>query len=246
MMEEKPGSLGARQHISTRFAEELEAIKNSLLEMGGKTESQIRLATEALLSGAGDTAEEAVQMDRDINQMEVEIDDQCARIIARRQPAAFDLRLIISIAKVTTDLERIGDEASKVAQMALKSTVRLPVRVAENHTTALATHVSNMLRRALDAFARLSVDAAVRVMLANKDSMEDYDAGMRLLEAAIRDNPATLKSCMDQIWALRSLDRIGDHASNIAEQIVYLVTGSDVRHMDEATLLNLLDVSTDS
>jgi len=133
-----------------------------------------------------------------------------------------------------------------VAQMALKSTVRLPVRVAENHTTALATHVSNMLRRALDAFARLSVDAAVRVMLANKDSMEDYDAGMRLLEAAIRDNPATLKSCMDQIWALRSLDRIGDHASNIAEQIVYLVTGSDVRHMDEATLLNLLDVSTDS
>jgi phosphate transport system protein len=246
MLDEKFNSLGARQHISSRFSEELEAIKNSLLEMGGKTESQIHLATEALLSGAGDIAEEAVQMDRDINQMEVDIDDQCARIIARRQPAAFDLRLIISIAKVTTDLERIGDEATKVARMALKTTVRQPVRVAEGHTTALANHVSSMLRSSLDAFARLNVNAAVRVMLGNKNARENYDAGMKLLEAAIKQNPETLKSCMDQIWALRSLDRIGDHASNIAEQIVYLVTGSDVRHMDESTLLKLLDVSTDS
>ena len=114
------GSVAGRQHISARFSAELEAIKNALLEMGGKTESQINLATRALLNGAGDVAQEVVAMDKDINRMEVDIDEQCARIIARRQPAAFDLRLIISIAKVTTDLERIGDEATRVARMALK------------------------------------------------------------------------------------------------------------------------------
>ncbi len=242
-----PGeSFGAGQHISARFSAELEAIKNALLEMGGMTESQINLATQALLSGAGDVAEKAVQMDKDINRMEVDIDDQCARIIARRQPAAFDLRLIISIAKVTTDLERIGDEAAKVARMALKSSIRAPIRVAETQTMAIAAHVSDRLRRALDSFARLNVDAAVRVLLSARETDAAYEAGMELLQAAICANPDTLKSCMDQIWALRSLDRIGDHASNVAEQIVYLVTGIDIRHMEEAALLRLLDASTDT
>lgn len=240
------GSVAGRQHISARFSAELEAIKNALLEMGGKTESQINLATRALLNGAGDVAQEVVTMDKDINRMEVDIDEQCARIIARRQPAAFDLRLIISIAKVTTDLERIGDEATRVARMALKSSIREPVRVAQSQTMAIAEHVSAMLRRALDAFARLDVDAAVRVLLSAKSAQMDYEEGMGQLQAAIGNDPGSLKSCMDQIWALRSLDRVGDHACNVAEQVVYLVTAVDIRHVDEATLVKLLDSGADT
>ena len=147
---------------------------------------------------------------------------------------------------MTTDLERIGDEATRVARMALKSSIREPVRVAQSQTMAIAEHVSAMLRRALDAFARLDVDAAVRVLLSAKSAQIDYEEGMGQLQAAIGNDPGSLKSCMDQIWALRSLDRVGDHACNVAEQVVYLVTAVDIRHVDEATLVKLLDSGADT
>lgn len=218
------------QHISAQFNAELEAIRNDLLEMGGKVENQIELAADALIRGDGGPADEAIRIDRDINRMEVDIDEQCLRILARRQPAASDLRLIIAIAKVTTDLERIGDEASRIARVASKlasDNIRDP---AELRMSRVSRHVIGMLRQALDAFARLNVDAAVRVALSDTDIDEDYNAGLRELQQAMRQDPDHIPQHLERIWALRSFERIGDHACNIAEQVVYLVRGVDVRH----------------
>lgn len=229
------------QHISAQFNAELEAIKNDLLEMGGRVENQIDLATEALLQADSGPAEEAIAIDRDINRLEMEIDEQCMRILARRQPAASDLRLIIAIAKVTTDLERIGDEASRVARVALKLASEDLGNPAELRIGRVATHVSGMLRQALDAFARLSVQAAVRVVLSDKDIDDDYQAGLEELRSAMRADPDRIDQYMDRVWALRSLERIGDHASNIAEQVVYLARGVDIRHTDNEGLKQLLN-----
>ena len=229
------------QHISARFNAELEAIKTDLLEMGGKVENQIELASIALINGDGGPAEEAVAIDREINRMEKDIDEQCIRILARRQPAASDLRLIISIAKVTTDLERIGDEASRIARVALKlagEDLNSPAVVCLGR---ISSHVSGMLRQALDAFARLSVDAAVRVVLSDKDIDEDYAAGLRELRAAMQSSPEYVDQYLERIWALRSFERIGDHASNIAEQVVYLARGVDIRHTDNEGIKSLLN-----
>ena len=231
----------ANQHISARFNAELEAIKTDLLEMGGKVESQIDLASEALINGDGGPAEEAVAIDREINRMEKDIDEQCIRILARRQPAASDLRLIISIAKVTTDLERIGDEASRIARVALKLAGEDLNSPAVVYLGRISSHVSGMLRQALDAFARLSVDAAVRVVLSDKDIDEDYAAGLRELRAAMQSSPEHVDQYLERIWALRSFERIGDHASNIAEQVVYLARGVDIRHTDNEGIKSLLN-----
>jgi len=237
MINRAPGN----QHISGRFNAELEAIKNALLEMGGKVENQIERASEALTYGEGGPAEEAIAMDRDINRMEMDIDEQCVRILARRQPAASDLRLIISIAKVTTDLERIGDEASRIAKVAIKLAGEDVDNTGVLYLGRIATHVSGMLRQALDAFARLSVDAAIRVVVSDNDIDEDYAAGLRELRSAMRVTPEHIDQYMDRIWALRSFERIGDHASNIAAQGGYLARGVDIRHTDQEGIKNLLN-----
>ncbi len=233
--------LTGRQHISAQFNAELEAIKNDLLEMGGKVENQIDLASEALIQGESGPADEVIVIDRVINQMEIEIDEQCARILARRQPAASDLRLIISIAKVTTDLERIGDEATRIARVAIKLSAENVGNPTELRIGRVAAHVSGMLRQALDAFARLSVQAAVRVVLSDNDIDDDYKAGLLELQTAMRERPDNIAQYMDLVWSLRSLERIGDHAANIAEQVVYLARGVDIRHTDNDGLKSLLN-----
>ncbi len=227
-------------HISGQFNRELELIKNDLLEMGGKVERQIELATESLTEQDGGLAEEVIQIDRDINQMEVDIDEKCARILARRQPAAGDLRLIISIAKVTTDLERIGDEASKIARLAVKLMDHAAGNPAALRSSRVGAHVTAMLHRALDAFARLDANAAIGVVLSDSDIDDDYQGGILELQRAMRTDPDEIAAYMDRVWALRSLERIGDHASNIAEQVVYLARGVDVRHTDTDGLRQLL------
>lgn len=229
------------QHISAQFNAELEAIQNALLEMGGMVEQQIELAAEALLYADSGLAEEAIELDQDINRMEVEIDEQCVRILARRQPAASDLRLLITIVKVTTDLERIGDEAAKVARQA----VRLASLGLENpvaaETQRITTQVIHMLRHTLDGFARLEVPEVARVILSDDDIDEDYEQAIGKLQRAMQANPDRIAGYMHLVWALRSLERIGDHASNIAEQVVYLARGIDVRHRGIDGIRALLD-----
>ena len=217
-------------HISGRFNAELETLRNHMLEMGGKVEQQLSNAVEALVNMDSGHAELIISQDHEVNQMEMSIDDQCESILARRQPAASDLRLVVAIIKVNTDLERIGDEAAKVARQA--------VRMAEAGNSPsnfieirhIGTHVADMLRRSLDAFARLDVTTAVEVVKNDTIVDREYGSALRSLMTFMMEDPRSIGSIINEMWALRSLERIGDHASNIAEHVIYLVRGLDVRH----------------
>jgi len=219
-----------QQHISAKFNEELESLINQMLEMGGKVEQQLSEALDALMKMDSGAAELIVNRDREVNQMEMAIDDECASILARRQPTASDLRLVVAIIKVNTDLERIGDEAAKVA----KQTVRLsedgmsPSNFIE--IRHIGSRVASMLRNALDAFARLDVNMAVEVVKGDVEVDREYGSAMRSLVTFMMEDPRDIGVILNEMWALRSLERIGDHACNIAEHVVYLVRGLDVRH----------------
>jgi phosphate transport system protein len=225
-------------HISGQFNAELEALRNQMLEMGGKVEQQLASALEALVAMDSGLAKVIIEQDHEVNQMEMSIDDQCASILARRQPAASDLRLVVAIIKVNTDLERIGDEAAKVARqtMRLSEAGNSPSNYVE--IQHIGTHVANMLRRALDAFARLDVQAAVEVVKNDSIVDKEYGSALRSLMTFMMEDPRTIGSIINEMWALRSLERVGDHASNIAEQVIYLVRGLDVRHGRLAELAN--------
>jgi len=225
-----------KQHISGQFNAELEAVKNHLLEMGGKVEQQIARAVESLLKRESGEAAQVIAGDQEVNDMEVRIDEECSRILARRQPAASDLRLVIAIAKVTTDLERIGDEATKIARQAIKLSEEGKSPSSFVEARHIGSHVTDMLRRALDAFARLDVDMAVEVVVHDAEVDSEYGTAMRSLVTFMMEDPRTIGPVLNEMWALRSLERIGDHASNIAEQVIYLVKGMDVRHIEPALL----------
>ena len=219
-----------QQHISAKFNEELESLRNQMLEMGGKVEQQLSTALDALVKMDSGEAEQVVNRDREVNQMEMAIDDECASILARRQPTASDLRLVVAIIKVNTDLERIGDEAAKVAKQA--------VRLSEDGMSPsnfveirhIGSRVANLLRNALDAFARLDVNMAVDVVKGDVEVDREYGSAMRSLVTFMMEDPRDIGVILNEMWALRSLERIGDHACNIAEHVVYLVRGLDVRH----------------
>ncbi len=228
-----------RHHISERFNSELEGIKNQLLEMGGKVEKQLNAAVAALIAGDTGEAEEIINRDHEVNQMEMRIDEECSTIIARRQPTASDLRLVMTVIKVNTDIERIGDEAAKIA--------RQGIRLAQENVSAtnyievrhIGSHVASMLRKALDAFARLDLDLAVEVVKEDADVDKEYGSAMRSLVTFMMEDPRDIGAILNEMWALRSLERIGDHAANIAEHVVYLVRGQDVRH--QKTLEEFID-----
>ena len=219
-----------KQHISERFNTELEGIKNRLLEMGGKVEEQLSAAVEALIDGDSGAAESIINRDHEVNEMEMVIDDECATILARRQPAASDLRLVVTVIKVNTDIERIGDEAAKIARQAVKLAEEgmSPTNYVE--VRHIGSHVGSMLRNALDAFARLDVELAVEVVKEDSNVDKEYGSAMRSLVTFMMEDPRDIGAILNEMWALRSLERIGDHASNIAEHVVYLVRGMDVRH----------------
>jgi phosphate transport system protein len=221
---------GYGQHISGQFNAELESLRNQLLAMGGQVEQQLTTALDALMKLDSGVAESIVRNDAEINQMEMTIDDECATIIARRQPTASDLRLVITIIKVNRDLERIGDEAAKVARQAVQLSEggMSPSSFVEiRHIGAL---VGVLLRQSLDAFARLDVTKAIEVVRGDAEVDKAYGSAMRSLVTFMVEDPRNIGAILNEMWALRSLERIGDHACNIAEHVVYLVKGLDVRH----------------
>ena len=217
-------------HISGQFNAELDALRNFMLEMGGKVEQQLTSAIAALVAMDSGQAELIINRDHEVNQMEMSIDEQCATILARRQPAASDLRLIVAIIKVNTDLERIGDEAAKVALQAMRLSEAGHSPSSFLGIRHIGTCVAEMLRRALDAFARLDAEAAVDVVRSDRVVDQEYGNALRSLMTFMMEDPRAIGSIINEMWALRSLERIGDHASNIAEHVIYLVRGMDVRH----------------
>jgi len=219
-----------QQHISAKFNEELESLRNHMLEMGGKVERQLGTALEALVKGDSGEAELIVDRDSEVNQMEMAIDDECASILARRQPTASDLRLVVAIIKVNTDLERIGDEAAKVAKQAVRLSGESTSPSNFVEVRHIGNRVASMLHNALDAFARLDVEMAVSVVKGDTEVDREYGSALRSLVTFMMEDPRDIGAILNEMWALRSLERIGDHACNIAEHVVYLVRGMDVRH----------------
>jgi phosphate transport system protein len=218
------------QHISQQFNSELEEVRSHFLAMGGQVEKQVGDAIISLLDANSRLAEEVQENDKNINQMETQIDEELVRILARRQPAASDLRFIIAIGKSITDLERIGDEAAKVARYA----IALCEEGESPRGYVEARHIGNqvriMLHDALDAFARFDADLAFQVMQADGAIDTEYKTAMRALMTYMMEDSRSISRVLSVMWVLRSLERIGDHARNISEQLIFLVKGADVRH----------------
>lgn len=232
-------------HISRQFSTELEDIRARVLQMGGLVEQQIEHALEALNKGSTAEGEAVIMNDTQVNKMEVAIDEECCQIIARRQPAASDLRLVVAVIKTITDLERIGDEAEKVARMAVRLAGEERPKNNYAEIQALGSHVRQMVHDALDAFARLDIEAALRVAREDRKVDQKYEGTMRQLITYMMEDPRTISRVMNVIWAARAVERIGDHARNICEYIIYLVKGKDVRHTSldqvEKEILGKLD-----
>ncbi|MEP5765661.1 MAG: phosphate signaling complex protein PhoU [Halieaceae bacterium] len=230
-----------KQHISEQFNTELDGVKTRMLEMGGVVEQQIAAAVSSLVATESGEAELVVARDDEVNALEVEIEEECSRILARRQPAASDLRLILAINKVITDLERIGDEAAKIARQAINLSEEGVSPSGYVEMRHIGQHVIAMLRNSLDAFARLDVEAAVNVALEDTVVDQEYANAMRSLLTYMMEDPRVIGSVINEMWALRSLERIGDHASNIAEHVIYLVKGLNVRHVEVDEIIARLE-----
>ena len=225
---ERPSVTG--RHISRKYDEALEDVRTSVLEMGGLVEEQIMNALAALAEFDSEIGERVVRDDYKINRLEVQIDEECTRIIALRQPAASDLRLVIAIIKTITDLERMGDEAEKIGRTAVRLGGNAPRRMRYAGVRNLGRHVQQMVHQALDAFARLDVEAAVDIAREDKTVDLEYAACMRELVTYMMEDPRRISEVLDMLWCARALERIADHAKNIGEYIVFLVKGKDIRH----------------
>ncbi|MBI2381524.1 MAG: phosphate signaling complex protein PhoU [Gammaproteobacteria bacterium] len=222
------------QHISKQFNAELENLREQVLAMGGIVEHQLGDALHALVEGDTEIADRVIKEDERVNTMEMDIDHQCNYILAKRQPAAGDLRLILTIIKAIADLERIGDEARKVAKMANHLVELQTFSGNKNQFAAilhLGNHVRTMLHGALDAFARMNVEAAITTALEERAIDSEYNALLRQLSTYMMEDPRSISAVLDVIWAARALERIGDHARNVCEYVVYMVQGKDVRHV---------------
>jgi len=230
--------LNSGQHISRQFNDELEAVRSKVMEMGGLVESQLTAAVRAMVAGEPDKAAEIAQNDYKVNALEVEIDEECTRILARRQPAASDLRLVMAVIKTITDLERIGDEAERVARMAKYMKGDRFESAIMSEVEHMGQLVHGMLHDVLDAFARTDVDQAIEVV--DRDDKVDtkYESITRQLITYMAEEPRTIPLVLNVMWAARALERIGDRSQNIAEYIVYLVKGKDVRHTTREEMLD--------
>lgn len=222
-------SLNVGRHISGQFNEDLERVINHVMQMGGLVEKQLNDALTAVCNGDEDLAKQVHSNDYQINNLEVSIDDECTRIIAKRQPAAGDLRLIMAIIKTITDLERIGDEAQKIAQVALESLTSDQKDLLLNLDN-LGRRVLEYLQITLDAFTRMDVETAI-TNHKNDDKIDrEYEALMRQLMTYMMEDPRSIPQIMTVIWSARALERIGDRCQNICEYIIYFVKGKVVRH----------------
>lgn len=222
--------LNLSHHISRQFNEELENVRSQVLKMGGIVEQQMAEAVQALVHGDVELAERVVRNDYRVNALEVAVDEECTRIVARRQPAASDLRLVMAVIKTISDLERIGDEAKRVAKMVAEQrngTVNEEVRQEMEH---MGTLVRDMLRKVLDAFARTDVDTAMAVVRDDEKVDAKYGSITRQLMTYMAEDPRSIPMTLNILWAARAMERIGDRCQNIAEYIFYLVHGRDIRH----------------
>lgn len=219
-------------HISRRFNKDIEDLRNNVLTMGGLVESQLSRAIAAIVSGDSDLGLKVANDDYKVNSLEVSIDEECSRILATRSPAAGDLRLIVAIIKTITDLERVGDEAEKIGFLASQLAAMDRPSDSYRELRYLGNHVAEMLRAAMDAFARLDVDAALGVVKEDEAVDDEYDAITRQCITFMMEDPRSIRRFMNVTWAARSLERIGDHAKNIGEYVIYMVQGRDVRHTE--------------
>jgi len=222
----------ADKHLSTQFDSEMNGVSSRVMELGGLVESQIRQAMYALSQFSAETASRVVEIEGSVNAMEVEIDREISSIIGRRQPTARDLRLLMAMSKTTANLERVGDEAEKIARMVLSiveksGTVRaLPA----SELRVAADLASGLLRKALDAFARLDTATAVAILKEDDLIDREFDGFVRKLITYMMEDPRTISASLDLLFLAKAIERIGDHAKNIAEFIIYIVKGADVRH----------------
>jgi phosphate transport system protein len=217
-------------HISRRFNKDIEDLRNSVLAMGGLVEAQLSKAVTAIVSGDSELGLRVANDDYMVNELEVSIDEECGRILATRSPAASDLRLIVTIIKTITDLERVGDEAEKIGYLAAQLAAMDRPADSYSELKILGNHVSNMLRDAMNAFARLDIDAAYDVVAEDERVDKEYDALTRQCITFMMEDPRSIKRFINVTWVARSLERIGDHAKNICEYLIYMVEGRDVRH----------------
>ena len=224
------------EHINKQFDQDLEAIRSRMLQMGGLVEAQVRAAIAGYLEADAEAAAQVIAGDAGVNELELAIDNDLGQIIVRRQPAASDLRLILAAIKIVTDIERIGDEAAKIARMAKDNAgapLQGPRRAAIQHLSDVAI---GMLRRALDAFARLDAAAAAKVCAEDAAIDDEFRGIMRQLITFMMEDPRTISPSLQLVWVAKAFERVGDHAKNIAEYVIYVVKGRDVRHMPLADL----------
>ncbi len=228
-MDQQQTNIGS--HISRRFDVELEDVRNRVLAMGGLVEQQLANAVRALIDCDAGMAEEVVRNDHRVNAMEVAIDEECTHILARRQPAASDLRLVLAVVKTITDLERIGDEVERIARftghMAREENCRYNLG---NNMEHMAETVRKMLHDALDAFARMDIEVALSVARADRRVDREYESITRQCITYMMQDPRSIPVVLDSLWCARSLERIGDRCCNIGEYVIYFVKGRDVRH----------------
>ncbi|MBX3600956.1 MAG: phosphate signaling complex protein PhoU [Rubrivivax sp.] len=222
------------KHLSTQFDAELSDVSTRLLEMGGLAESQVAQAVYALTNFSGDVASQVLRQEERINQMEVEIDAELQRVIVMRQPTAVDLRLLIAVSKAIANLERVGDEAARIARTVqrlintgVSSRLRLPV----SDLSFAADLATAQLRKSLDAFARMDANAAVEVLKQDDQLDQEFDGLLRKLITYMMEDPRMISASIDMVFVAKAIERVGDHAKNLAEATIYVVKGTDVRHV---------------
>jgi phosphate transport system protein len=233
----------SEKHLSSQFDNELSGISTRVLEMGGLVESQVAQAIYALTHFGGDVASQVLAQEERVNAMEMEIDADLSTIIARRQPTARDLRLLIAISKTIGNLERVGDEAARIARTVqrlintgVSSRLRLPV----GDVSFEASLATASLRKALDAFARLDVSVALEVIKNDNEIDAEFDGLMRKLITYMMEDPRTISASIDLVFVAKAIERVGDHAKNLAEQVIYIVKGADVRHYTPEDVENII------
>ncbi|MDH5553273.1 MAG: phosphate signaling complex protein PhoU [Nitrosomonas sp.] len=221
-----------KEHISKQFDADLEEVRTRVLQMGGFVEQQIEHAVEALTNGDEELIEQVISYDHRVNAMEVSIDEICNQIIARRQPTASDLRMIMMVIKTITDLERIGDEAEKIARMArliyAADRMHMPRFVEIKH---MANMAMDMVHKALDSFARLDLNTAAQIVRQDEHVDEEFRSIMRQLITFMMEDPRKISTSIEILFVAKAIERIGDHAKNMSEYVVYMVKGKDVRHV---------------
>lgn len=224
------------QHISHLFDEEMENIRHKVLTMGGLVQQQMEEAVKAFITSDQTLAEKVLQQDDMVNNLEMEIDYDCIQVIAIRQPTAIDLRMLISVIKVITDLERIGDEAGRIAKMAIRLESTDYYHDQYHELNHLVEMVKGMLSGSLDSFARMDVDGVAKITRKDEKVDREYTSIIRQLITRMMEDPRNITRMLDILWTARALERIGDHACNICEHVVYIVKGDDVRHLSQDEL----------